>query len=40
VTARFRVFNGAGVGSWGFKRLGSRIYYFMGSIEVSKGKKI
>jgi hypothetical protein len=36
---RFRVFDGAEVGSWGLKCLGNRIDFFMGSLEVSKGKK-
>jgi hypothetical protein len=40
VTARFRVFDGAEVGSWGLKCLGSIIYFLMGNLEVRGKKKI
>jgi hypothetical protein len=36
---RFRVFGEVEVGSWGLKCLGSLMDYFMGSLEVSEGKK-
>ncbi len=34
---RFKVFGGVEVGSWSLKCLGSRIDFFMGSLEVSEG---
>ncbi len=37
--ARFKVFDGAKVGSWCLKCLGSIIdFFFMGNLEVSEGK--
>jgi hypothetical protein len=39
VTTRFRVFDGAEVGSCDLKCLGSRIDFFLGSLEVNKGEK-
>ncbi len=39
MAARFKVFGGVEVSSWGLKCFGSRINFFMGNLEVSEGKK-
>jgi hypothetical protein len=38
MVAKFTIFSGAEVGSWGLKYLGNRIEFFMASLEVNEGK--